>query len=146
MRMFSSDSHDISHGHGSGEHVSRALIWMPLLVGGLLTAMLTSRRSPLRGWFDRWVHFGTAPNRDVRTDAASFLLLRNAIVGNNKTAVAAVFGTPSATAGGFLTGHYHQADTWYYPLSRAQRSALVIQFENGIARDAECILAPRSDN
>jgi hypothetical protein len=137
--MFSSKANSGARAVSSGEAVSRRVLWVPLLVGGLLTALLATRRSSLRAWLDRTFPRG---ERGPRTSASSLALLRDAILGNNKTAVAAVFGAPPATAGGFLTGHYHQADTWYYPLDKVDQSAMVIQFENGIARNAEFIQAP----
>ena len=141
MRMFSSRQNTLIHrAHGPGETASRKVLWIPLLVGGLLTAVLASRRASLRSWLDR-----NSPRSSGRSNPSSLALLRDAILGNKKSAVAAVFGAPPATAGGFITGHYHQADTWYYPLDKVEKSALVIQFENGIARDAQFILAPPLD-
>jgi hypothetical protein len=145
MRMFSTNPNSVTHrAYGLGEVASRRLLWVPLLVGGLVTAVLTSRRSSLRSWLERKLPM-SADDRSSRSNPSSLALLRDAILGNNKSAVAAVFGAPPATAGGFLTGHYHQADTWYYPLNKVEKSALVIQFENGIAREAKFILAPQVD-
>jgi hypothetical protein len=142
MRMFLNNPNSVTRrAQSSAEAVSRKVLWVPLLVGGLVAAVLASRRSSLRSWIDRKFPARTGEG----SKSSSLALLRDAILGNNKSAVAAVFGAPPATAGGFVTGHYHQADTWYYPLDKVEKSAMVIQFENGIARDAQFILAPQLD-
>lgn len=134
MRMFSTNSNSVTRrAHGLAEVASRRVLWVPLLVGGLLAAVLASRRKLSSRFSQR---------RLLQSDDTVLARLRDAILGNKKSAVASVFGAPPATAGGFASGHYHQADTWYYPLDQVEKSAMVIQFENGIARDAQFILAP----
>ncbi len=135
MRMFSTNLNSVARrAQGFGEVASRRVLWVPLLVGGLLAAVLTTRR-----------RLSFRPSESPQSDDTGLARLRDAILGNKKSAVASVFGAPPATAGGFASGHYHQADTWYYPLNQVEKSAMVIQFENGIARDAHFILAPQLD-
>jgi hypothetical protein len=144
MRMFSTDSNSVTRrAQGPAEVASRRVLWVPLLVGGLVTAVLASRRASVRSWFERTFPSRSNETAPRQTNDSALARLRDAILGNNKTAVASVFGAPPATAGGFITGHYHQADTWYYPLDKVEKSAMVIHFENGIAREAQFILAPR---
>jgi outer membrane protein assembly factor BamE (lipoprotein component of BamABCDE complex) len=75
--------------------------------------------------------------------------LRRAIIGNDKAAIAAVLGPPRASAGFesiapavLVASDSFYADTWYYLLDRAARQALVVQFDCGIARDAQLLRTP----
>ena len=143
MRMFSTNPNSVTRrAQGLGEVASRRVLWVPLLLGGFVTAMLASRRASVRSWFEHRFPSRSNAIANPAANESALVRLRDAIVGNNKTAVASVFGAPPATAGGFITGHYHQADTWYYPLNKVEKSAMVIQFENGIACDAQFILTP----
>ena len=75
--------------------------------------------------------------------------LRGSIIGNDKAAIAALFGLPRASAGFktiapamLVSSDYFYADTWYYALDRASRAALVVQFDRGIAKDAQVLRTP----
>lgn len=72
-----------------------------------------------------------------------------AIPGNNKAAVAAVFGPPRASAGFsalapamLVSSDYLHADTWYYPLDSGTQTALVVHFNKDIAKDAQLVDVP----
>jgi hypothetical protein len=146
MRMFSTNPNFAARRASRPRDVAgRKLLWVPLLVGGLVTAVLASRRASVRGWFERKLAQPSRGHRSNPSSPSALARLRDAILGNNKSAVAAVFGAPPATAGGFLSGNYHQADTWYYPLDKVEKSAMVIEFENGIAREAQFFLGPGLD-
>src|SRR6185436_2045560 len=74
--------------------------------------------------------------------------LVRAIPGNNRSAVVAVFGPPRASAGFsavapalLVSADYLHADTWYYPLDTRAKIALVVHFDQGIARDAQVVSA-----
>ena len=143
MRMFSTKQHRQPRATAdAGEQASRAVLWVPLVVGGLITALLATQRSRVRTWLNRLLATFPGSSRSLPNDPDSLALLRKAIVGNNKSAVAAVLGTPPATANGFSTGSYHRADTWYYPLDDIEKRVVVIHFENGIAKEAEFIQTP----
>jgi hypothetical protein len=71
--------------------------------------------------------------------------LRNAIIGNSRGAVAAIFGPPHATVAS--TAHlpakeYWHADTWYYPLDVQRRTAVAIRFSNNLAEHVDFIAGP----
>ena len=73
-------------------------------------------------------------------------MLHDAILGNSKEAVAAVFGPPptAVTPEGSSSGRapsYWQADTWYYPLDPREKRAMAVRFERGVAKDVEFIHA-----
>ena len=76
-------------------------------------------------------------------------MLHDAILGNSKEAVAAVFGPPPTAvtpegARSSLSGRapsYWQADTWYYPLDPREKRAMAVRFERGVAKDVEFIKA-----
>jgi hypothetical protein len=72
-------------------------------------------------------------------------------LGNGKETIAAVFGPPrtamhrgfgARAAGAGAARQFLAADTWYYPLDRAAGSAVVIEFERGVASRAEFIQSP----
>ena len=76
-------------------------------------------------------------------------MLADAIVGNNKAAVASVFGPPRSAAvrGAVKPGGkappYWQANTWYYPLPKNNKLAMAIEFAEDFAREVEFFRAPR---
>lgn len=79
----------------------------------------------------------------------TFQRLRQAIVGNDKASVVAVFGPPPATAGLEADRDwpvdvpvYLRSDTWYYPLDKIQQSAICIRFSGGVATDAQVFYSP----
>ena len=109
--------------------LKKSLGWLPLVAGATLGAL----------WI---VGKNVARPRRRRTSAA---LLR-AIPGNDKAAVVAVFGPPRASAGfaalapaKLVSADYVHADTWYYPLDRIAKTALVVHFDRDIARDAQLV-------
>jgi hypothetical protein len=76
--------------------------------------------------------------------------LLRAIPGNDRTALVAVLGPPRASAGFsavapalLVSADYLQADTWYYPLDLRAKTALVVHFDQGIARDAQIVSLPK---
>jgi hypothetical protein len=124
-------------------------MWAPLFAAGVLTALWMSRRTagaPRR--------MGPPAERRRRRRRAHGVIcgaarLCAAVVGNDKGAVASILGPPRATAGFaalapamLVVSDAFRADTWYYPLDRARRQALVIRFENDIAREAQLVQAP----
>ena len=127
----------------------------PLLLGGTvaLGVALSGANSPLGAWV-RSVLGGLSPTRTRAIREAlvgfargqrPFAALRAAILGSAKGSVVAVLGPPrTALAGRHAGGKFSiwRADTWYYPLDRADRSALAIRFEGSIAKDVERISVP----
>ena len=126
----------------------------PLLVGGAiaLTVAVSGAKSPLGAWL-KSLFVGTSPSRTRAIRDAlvayaqgtqSFAALRVAILGSAKGSVVAVFGPPRTAMLGRNFGKLSiwRADTWYYALDRADRSALAIRFENGVAREVDRITVP----
>ena len=73
-------------------------------------------------------------------------MLADAILGNSKCAVASVFGPPRTavvTEPTTLTPTYWDADTWYYPLPKADRLAVAIQFEDDYATGVQFLRGPQ---
>ncbi len=126
----------------------------PLLIGGAiaLTVALSGATSPLGAWVKSLLGGVSAPRtraiRDVLMGYARgkqpFAALRGAIIGSAKGSVVAVFGPPRTALLGrnFTKLSIWRAETWYYPLDRAERSAIAIRFERNIARDVEKIGVP----
>src|SRR4051794_29671691 len=110
-------------------------LWMAASLAGLVTAVLLARgpffRSLARqvGWLPQQTGPGGRPVRPP-TRGGALPMLADAIVGNSKAAVAAVFGPPrgavlchdddNPTAAGPARSFW-DADTWYYPLPRTGR-------------------------
>jgi hypothetical protein len=120
---------------------SRLLLWTPLLVGGVVAAFLATRSRRLRRAVKRLLA------EDPLTEESQELLC-SAIIGNDKEAIASAFGPPrTALHRGVPTEtdaeQYFSADTWYYPFDQADQTAVVIEFDRGIARSAQFIQSPR---
>jgi hypothetical protein len=74
-------------------------------------------------------------------------MLADAIIGNSKSAVAAVFGPPRGAVAAdakALAATFWDADTWYYPLPRSGRVAVAIEFEDDYAKSVQYLMAPRN--
>jgi hypothetical protein len=144
------------------DRVLRTLIWAPLLLGGVAAALVAAQ-GPL-GRKLRKLLAKAERESESETDAdaspqamtprrkgaRSLALLRQAIIGNDKHAVVAVFGPPPTTGGytappdpGLKLPDYFRADTWYYLLDKVNRRALAIQFESGVASEAQFLEPPR---
>ena len=127
----------------------------PLLLGGALalTVALAGANSPVGKWLKSFVR-GTGGGVRTRTirerligyarGQQPFAALREAIVGSAKGAVKTVLGPPRTARLGRTSNRLSiwRADTWYYPLDRADRSAIAIRFEGNVARDVEKISVP----
>ena len=129
----------------------------PLILGGALalTMALAGAESPVGKWLKSLVGgtggAGASRTRAIRDGLAAyargeqpFAILRDAIIGSAKGAVKTVLGPPrTARIGGrATTPSIWRADTWYYPLDRADRSAIAIRFEGNVAREVEKITVP----
>jgi hypothetical protein len=121
----------------------RMLWWGPLLLGGIVTAAVVAARGPLR--LRRAVRRLLA---EPRPSDETRQLLRDAIVGNDKQLIIEIFGPPRTAVHRGRSGtraspqQYLAADTWYYPFDRDERSAVVIDFRDDVARDVQFIRAP----
>jgi hypothetical protein len=130
----------------------------PIVVGGAVALAMTlaGRKSNLGGWFKSL--FGAAAGAGSRTIAmrdalgefvhgnGRFATLRASVIGAGKGSVVNVFGPPrTAMLGrGTRSMSIWRSDTWYYPLDRAERSALAIRFDGNVARDVERISVPEA--
>ena len=127
----------------------------PLILGGALalTMALAGAETPVGKWLKSLVGgaSGGGRTRAIRDGLAAyargqqpFAALRNAIVGSAKGAVKTVLGPPrTARLGGTASKpSIWRSDTWYYPLDRADRSAIAIRFEGNVAREVEKISVP----
>jgi ABC-type Fe3+ transport system permease subunit len=87
--------------------------------------------------------------RAMRRRKFTLASLRRAIIGLDKARIARIFGPPQASAGFaavapalLMASDKINAETWYYALDRSAREALVVQFDNGVARDAQLLRTP----
>lgn len=132
-----------------------ALAATPLLIGGViaLTVALSGAMSPLGAWLRSILGFAPASSRSraMREKFAQyarggqpFASLQNAIVGSAKSSIVAVLGPPRTALLGRESGtaSIWRADTWYYPLDRAERTAIAIRFDGNVARDVEKLSVP----
>lgn len=107
-----------------------------LVIGSLLLAMGSIALRSLIGRRGDTRSIGKAP--------PALPKLRNAIVGNSKTAVASIFGPPRiATFNGPGSSNYLDADTWYYPLRPREQIGMVIRFDADKADAVDFFPAPR---
>ena len=113
---------------------SRALLWVPLVICGAVLALFSSRRSFRRA---REPVRRARPIRRISSNSRRLLLLRQAIIGNERAAIEEIFGPPPTVAGS------SQAPTWYYPLDSAIGRVVVIEFDGTVARDAQFVDSPR---
>jgi outer membrane protein assembly factor BamE (lipoprotein component of BamABCDE complex) len=100
--------------------------WMMLLtpaaIGSLAVVMVLAKR-----------HRFSLPAETPR--GPKLARLRSAILGSTKRKIASMLGPPRVTQSG--------ADaTWYYPLSKEERLALAISFEQDRARQVEFVRSP----
>ncbi len=127
-------------------------LWMAAMLAGLVTTTIAARAPVFRRLVRKLG--GDAPQQwrragDPRPSMEESLpLLVDAIIGNSKSAVAAVFGPPRsalvqgpvAIGGGACA--FMQADTWYYPLPKNDGLAMAIEFDDDSARHVEFFTAP----
>jgi hypothetical protein len=123
----------------------------PLLIGGACAGLVLAFRTPLvafvRGFF-------SGPPEPRRSGGTALLdrglpleLIRDAILGRGKSAIAAVFGAPRTAAGNArfprpARPDFWSADTWYYPIDTERQTAMAVRFDHGIARGVEFFQAP----
>ena len=115
------------------------------IVGAIVLAFLAANSAMFAALFKRL--FKT-PSRPLRK-RGSFAALRRTILGTRKHTVAEVLGPPPAAgAAGKPSApgqpHYWYAGTWYYPLDPAEKSAVAIEFSQGVATKVDVILPPRN--
>lgn len=148
---------------GVSEYTQLAL-YMAATLAGLVTAVLAARAP----FFESLLRRARGPGRSgghrakrqtsgpcaarpglPPTPAESLPMLADAIIGNTKAAVAAVFGPPrSAALRGVVKAHasssagYWHATTWYYPMPRSDALAMAIEFTEDNARRVEFFRAP----
>lgn len=110
------------------------LAWVTGIVAGLAAVALLHDRLAGSGAPDEGSSAGLA--RPYR-----------ALLGRNMPWIVGVLGPPRSSAAprrpAGPDAPYWQADTWYYPLDRRRRAALVVRFQRGIARAIEVVYAPR---
>jgi hypothetical protein len=141
-------------GHPHDPPTRRATRAPAIREGGLLRlpwAALGACALALVAWFYP-VRAGRRLMSEPRWESSNqrtFRRLRQAIVGNDKASVVAVFGPPPATAGVEADSEwsvsvpvYLRSDTWYYPLDKIEQSAICIRFAQGIAQDAQVLYSP----
>jgi hypothetical protein len=138
---------------GVSEFTQLAL-WMAASLAGLVTAVLLARGPFFRSLARQvgWLPQQTGPDgRPVRppTRERALPMLADAIVGNSKAAVAAVFGPPRGavlfhdTPNVSASRSFWDADTWYYPLPRTGKLAMAIEFDENYARAVQFVGSPR---
>jgi hypothetical protein len=134
---------------------SRGAVILPLMLGGIVGAVVLAMRSPFASWLRGF--FSDIPGPADLTGTSLLdrglapAALRNKLVGRGKSTAAAACGAPrtaAGSAGKVVIGRnrradFWQADTWYYPLDSQSQTAMAIRFERGIARNVEFFDAPR---
>jgi len=137
----------------SGER-DRAGLFGPLLIGGACAVVALAGQSRLGQWLRGFLSaHDVATRRYSRRRVEAGLMtparMREMILGQAKAAVAAGFGPPrtavvynsTRTAG---QGAFWVADTWYYAIDAASRTAMAIRFAGDIAVSVEFFEAPTS--
>ena len=128
-------------------------LWMAATLAGVVSTVLVARGAYFRK-LSRQV--GARPSPGKRREIArrkpsreeSLPMLAEAIVGNSRGAVVAVFGPPrnavvcSSLLEGGTSLSRSQHETWYYPLKQEQNLAMAIEFEHDAARHVEFFHAP----
>lgn len=125
----------------------------PVLIAGAvaLAVVMSAGASPAGNWLKWMFRSGETRKRAMREllvryarREQPFLALRGVILGSAKGSVKAAFGPPRTAMLGRGATRFSiwRADTWYYPLDRADRSAMAIRFEGNVARDVEKISVP----
>jgi hypothetical protein len=118
----------------AARHRGTALgLWLPLLVLGVLLARLASLRQKAPA------HALLPPRRrrNWKSGMQQLAQLREAIIGNPRSAIEEVFGFAPTIAGSA------DAAVLYYPLDQLLGRVIVIEFDGAIARDAQIFDSPR---
>ena len=147
-------------GSAAAAHISTGVrdfgqlaLWMAATLAGLVSAVLVARTAHFRRMERAVGRSAGLPGRhrrrvDKPTPEESLPLLAEAIIGNSRSSVAAVFGPPR---GAIVSGPVSlgdagsamwQAQTWYYPLRQQQSLAMAIEFDDDAARHVEFFKAP----
>src|SRR5438552_9909873 len=122
---------------------SRAGLLAPLIVGGVIAAVMFALRSPIAAWIRGFLSDWPSPaeRSPYPLVQRGFVAesIRSAVLGRGKSAIAALYGPPRTAAAGRSAeakprANFWKADTWYYPLDAANQLAIAVRFENGIAR------------
>ena len=135
---------------GVGE-MGQLALWMAATLAGMVTAVLASRAPFFKSLIRKLGRKVAGARRHKPTRRQSLPMLAEAIVGNSKCAIAAVFGPPRSAvmcgtpAVGMGDVSYWQADTWYYPLPASQRRdgglAMAIEFADDSAHRVQFLAA-----
>ncbi|HMB95322.1 MAG TPA: hypothetical protein VKK61_04715 [Tepidisphaeraceae bacterium] len=109
----------------------------------LLLAWLVALGMAMIWWLARFVAGKTARPRSLDQ-------LCRAIIGRDKASIVRVLGPPQSSAGFdaltaalLVSSDRFSADTWYYALDRAARRALVVEFNKGVAKNAQLLSVPK---
>jgi hypothetical protein len=125
--------------------------WLPMLVGGLVATLAISGSMLFGKWHRQRSEAAPAPRpgRHRKRERESLAKLRRAIVGNDRDAIVKVLGPPPTTSGYRLGSivqsgepEYYRADTWYYPMDPVRQRAIAVEFDDGVAREAQIIEVP----
>jgi len=104
--------------------VGQAVLLDLLAFTPLLIAVALLAASAARGWPAR-----RASERRLARRFVSIARLRQAILGCGSTSVEAILGPPRTIS---VPG-----DTWYYPVSKRDRSIITVIFRDGAVKDVE---------
>jgi hypothetical protein len=127
----------------------------PMLLGAAIAAAAVAGRSKLGAWIRGFLSVHRERERldpiRRRLEAGwSLPRIRHSIVGRHKTVLLARYGVPRSAALNqiIVSGHdargpaLFRADTWYYVLDAAARSAMSVRFKSGLASEVEFFDAP----
>jgi hypothetical protein len=140
-------------GPASFGNPSRRMPLAPLLVGGVVAAVVLALRSPVAAWIKGFLSEVPRPcdftGMSLLDRGLAPQALRSSLLGRGKSAVAATCGAPRTAAGASgkvgigRQPNFWSADTWYYPIDSSAQTAMAVRFENGIARAVEFFDTPR---
>jgi hypothetical protein len=123
---------------------------IPIIMTGLIAAVLFARNSPLvswlRGFFSEIPEPAKGGGTSLLDRGVPLPLIRDSILGRGKSAVAALYGTPRTAAEKSARkkrNDFWNANTWYYPIETRSQTAMAVRFEKGLARKVDFFEAPR---
>ncbi len=120
----------------------------PALISGLIAVVMVAMRTPLVAWLRGFLSELPQPRKTGGTELLDrglpIDLIRDAILGRGKSAVAAVFGAPRTAANQRRSPRpdFWSADTWYYPIDTQHQTAMAVRFDRGIARHVDFFRTP----
>jgi hypothetical protein len=127
----------------------------PLVFGAAFATMAIAAQTKIAAWLCGFMRIGEQPGDAFRRrlDAGWTLeRLRDSILGRHKTVLLTRYGAPRAaalnrvvlTGADSHAGSALRADTWYYLLDPANRTAMSVRFHGSVAVEVEFFDSPNA--